>query len=183
VYFALLMVWSLTGAFSPGATLQGVGFSVLRIAAFTAVALGFVRLFAYLVARTTIYTITNRRVVLRFGVTLPMTINIPFGTIEEAALKKYPDGAGDIALTMTGKQAVAYLVLWPHVRPWQLRRSTPALRAIPNAAGVAELLGAALAASLPVADFAPYDVAPAAGGRERAPNPVAEPFRPTTVAA
>jgi hypothetical protein len=177
-YFAVLLIWSVVGAFSPGASLTSTGFSILRIAGFSVVGLGFVALFAHLVEKTTIYTITNRRVVMRFGVTLPMTINIPFGTIEEAALKRNPDGSGDIALTLSGKQAIAYLVLWPHVRPWQLRRSTPALRAVPNAAGIAELLGHALSGTLTGGEFAPVSAS-----RDRPVNASVEPFHPSTAAA
>ena len=55
----------------------GVGAAVAAAAGLAAV--GHRWLFiAWLYARTTVYTITNRRVVMRFGVALPMTLNLPF---------------------------------------------------------------------------------------------------------
>ena len=42
---------------------------------------GSLGLYAWLTARSSVYTITNRRVVLRFGVALPMTMNVPFAVI------------------------------------------------------------------------------------------------------
>ncbi len=47
-------------------------------------------LLAYLIARTTIYSITSRRVVMRFGVALPMTVNIPFKAIRSADVAAQP---------------------------------------------------------------------------------------------
>jgi hypothetical protein len=123
-----------------------------------------------LVERTTLYTITNRRVVMRFGVALPMTINIPFNLIDEAALKLNRNGSGDIALALSASQKISYLLLWPHARPWRMRRPMPALRAISDPAGVAELFGHALAATLAQPDFTAATVsierpAPAMAGR------------------
>jgi hypothetical protein len=46
---------------------------------------------------------------------------------------------------MPGKR-LAYLVLWPHVRPWRLQAPQPMLRAIDDVAAVADLLAEALAA-------------------------------------
>ncbi len=59
----------------------------------------------------------------------------------------WPNGAGDIALSLLSGQRIAYLVLWPHARPWKFKRCEPSLRAIPDAAVVAQILGRALAAS------------------------------------
>ena len=44
-------------------------------------AIGIALVFAWASARTTVYTITNRRVVMRFGIALPMTLNLPFTLI------------------------------------------------------------------------------------------------------
>jgi hypothetical protein len=107
-------------------------------------------LLAWLINRSTVYTITNRRVVMRFGVALPMTVNIPFAIVESAALKTRRDGTGDIPLTLTPAQRIAYLHLWPHVRPWQFTRPQPMLRAVPDAARVGAILGDAMSAYLGV---------------------------------
>jgi hypothetical protein len=67
--------------------------------------------------------------------------------IEAAGLSTSPDGSGDIALALRPDRKIAYLVLWPHARPWKLAKAEPALRGIADAAAVARVLGRALAAS------------------------------------
>jgi hypothetical protein len=101
-------------------------------------------LFAWLTSRTTHYTITNRRVLMRFGIALPVTLNIPFRQVGTAALKVYGDGTGDIPLVTTGEDRLAYILLWPHARPWRFKSAEPMLRAVPDATRVAEILAAAL---------------------------------------
>jgi hypothetical protein len=94
------------------------------------------------------YTITDRRVVMRIGVALPVTFNIPFSVISGAGLRDLGGGRGDIALRLLDGNRIAYLVLWPHVRPWRLNATEPMLRAIPDAQKVAMILSDALAAEL-----------------------------------
>jgi hypothetical protein len=92
-----------------------------------------------------VYSITNRRVVMRFGVALPMALNLPFKAIESAALLRHADGSGDLPLALTEDQRVGYFVNWPHVRPGRKGGSQPMLRSIPHADAVAALLAQALA--------------------------------------
>jgi hypothetical protein len=42
-----------------------------------------------------------------------------------------------------GDTRIGWLVLWPHVRPWHMARTQPALRCIPEAAQVARLIAEA----------------------------------------
>jgi hypothetical protein len=107
-------------------------------------------LFAVLVGRTTVYTITNRRVVLRIGIALNKCINLPLGQIASANLRAQPADHGDIALTLVGKHRLGYAVLWPHARPMHLARPQPMLRALPDAATAANILARACAALTPV---------------------------------
>jgi hypothetical protein len=102
---------------------------------------------AALAARATVYTITNRRVVIRQGVALESTINLPFKAIESANLRMRADGTGDIALQTVRDQRVSYLWLWPHVRSWHITRPQPTLRNLPDAQQVADTLGRAVGAS------------------------------------
>ena len=108
--------------------------------------LGVVALLALLHARATVYTLTNRRLVLRFGVALPMSFNIPFRKIVSADVCLRGSGEGDIVLRLSGPERLAYAHLWPFVRPWTFRRAEPMLRAIPGAARVTALLADAVAA-------------------------------------
>lgn len=140
VYFAALALLAAVGSSLFGAmmTLAGGG-----------VALALLYLFAWGVARTTVYTITNRRVVLRIGVALEKCINLPLGLIGAADLRGLAGGHGDIALALTGGHKLGYAVLWPHARPWRIGRPEPMLRALPEAAAVAALLARACAEMVP----------------------------------
>lgn len=98
-------------------------------------------------ARSTIYAITTRRVVMRVGMALPIDINLPFTGIEQARLAQRKSGHGDLPMTLQGDVRLAYAHLWPYARPWKLTHPEPMMRAVPRAAEVAQLLGEALATS------------------------------------
>jgi len=122
--------------------------------------LGLVVLLAVLHARGTVYTLTTRRVVMRFGIALPMSFNLPFRRLASADVRSGPRGEGDIVLRLSGQERIAYAHLWPHVRPWRFRRADPMLRAVPDVARVAALLADAVQAwsaseGTPVAAGAP----------------------------
>lgn len=146
-YFAVLVAWSGVTALYDGQPAAAAALAMLRPAALAVAALGLVALLAWLTARTTVYTITSRRVVLRIGIALPLTVNLPFRNVGAAALRAYRDGTGDIPLSLVGDGRVALLHLWPHARPWRVAKAEPMLRAVPDAARVAEILGRALAAA------------------------------------
>ncbi len=142
-------VWVETG--SPASALVAASWLV----ALGACAIGLLGAYAWFAARSTTYTITTRRVVMSFGIALPMTLNIPFKAIGSAALKVHPDGTGDIPLELTGRHRSSFLVLWPHARPWRLSPVQPMLRAIPDGRAVADLLAGALREALEAAEPAP----------------------------
>ncbi len=114
-------------------------------------------------ARTTIYTLTNRRIVLRFGVALQKAVNLPLRQIGSANLKPIGRDHADIAFQTVARFPLGWLQMWPHVRPWALGRPQPMLRAVPS--GVAATIATALAdadpaLARPVA-AAPIRIAPA----------------------
>ncbi len=114
------------------------------------IGVGLLMLYAWAVARTTVYTLTSRRVVLRIGVALNMCINLPLAKIGGANLRPLGPVEGDLALQLIGPHNLGYLVLWPHARPWRLGKPQPMLRALPDAAVVGERLARAVAAIAPV---------------------------------
>ena len=67
-------------------------------------ALAILLVLAWASARTSVYTITSKRIVMRIGIALPMALNIPFRLIGNAALKTQSDGSGDIPVALTGRQ-------------------------------------------------------------------------------
>lgn len=101
-------------------------------------------LYAWAIQKTTVYSITSRRVIIRAGVALPMAVNLPFALIEGASAQARPDGSGDVALNLRGPNQPSYALLWPHARPWRFRRPEPLLRALPDLDGAAAILTRAL---------------------------------------
>lgn len=146
-YFVLLVVWGGVGHLSSGMPASEMAISALRLCGLGAVATLLLILFSWLVGRTTLYTITTRRVVMRFGIALPITIQIPYRMIDAAATHILSDGGGSIALKLLPDQRIAYFVVWPHARSWKLAKPQPSLRGIADAAAAAHILGRALAAS------------------------------------
>jgi hypothetical protein len=99
---------------------------------------------AWLAARTTVYTLTDRRIVIRQGIALPVTMNLPLSLVDGVAGARRARDAGDLALQLAPDQRVSYLLLWPHVRPWQWRHPQPMLRAIAGHDAVGEQLVGAM---------------------------------------
>ena len=169
IYFAVLLAWYIASVATGAEDAWDALLGTLRVAGLAAGALGLVALFSWLIERSTVYTITSRRLVMRFGVAFPMTLNLPFRLIQSAGLREYADGTGDIPLALLPEGRVSYPILWPHVRPWRMARTEPMLRAIPDAARVAQVLGRALAASAEQpAPAASEAIASGAGPRPRA---------------
>jgi hypothetical protein len=94
-------------------------------------------------ARTTAYAITDRRVVVRFGIAFPATLSLPLRMIQEVQVRVHPDHSGDIPLRLPDGETVSYIKLWPMVR--RVTRAQPMLRAVPRAGLVASLLSRHLA--------------------------------------
>ena len=146
-YFAIIVAWVGASALSSGEPLSQAALSSAQAAAFAAVPLGVIAAYSWLVARSTVYTITDRRLAMRVGLGLPLTINLPFARIGAASLSARPDGSGDISIALTGTDRLGYAILWPHARPWRFSRAEPMLRGLADVQPVAQLLARMLAAS------------------------------------
>jgi hypothetical protein len=147
VYFAVLLGARAVNMLATGGSALDAGLAMLWLLPLAGAALGLLALLAWLVARTSVYTVTDRRVVMRIGVVLSITFNLPYAQIESAGLRTNADGTGDITLVLAESDHIAYIHLWPHARPWHLKRTEPMLRALPQVQGVAQILAGALAAS------------------------------------
>ena len=95
---------------------------------------------AWFSARSTLYTLTNKRVVMRIGIVLTLTFNLPFKRIAGASLKTQGAGTGDIALALHPEDRIGWAHLWPHQRAWHVTRPQPTLRCVPDSQQVGELL-------------------------------------------
>jgi PH (Pleckstrin Homology) domain-containing protein len=145
-YFVLLAIWrvgvGITNAHAP----FDIAISCAFLLALGGLAIGVLCLLAYCSSRVTVYSITSRRVLLRHGIAVPMTLNIPFKVVESAELKQFADLTGDIALKVSADQRVGYVITWPHLRPGFITRPQPSLRSLIDATRAAEILALALAA-------------------------------------
>jgi hypothetical protein len=145
VYFGVLLAWRGVTVLSHGESALDAGKAVLWLLPLALLAIGVLSLIAWLITRTSVYTITDRRVVMRIGVVLSITFNLPYAQIESAGLRVNADGSGDLTLLLNAADRIAFVHLWPHARPWHLKRTEPMMRAVPQARAVAALLSSALA--------------------------------------
>ncbi len=145
VWFAIVGVVRTTVEVASGGSLSS---AVLHNAALLPLCLAACALLAGLAwasAATTIYTVTDKRVVMRIGIALPVTLNIPYTRVAGAFARLDASGAGDVGLALGDGTRLAWFVLWPHCRPWRVRAPEPMLRAVPDGARLANILSDALA--------------------------------------
>ena len=142
-YFVLLAASSAVLNVIDGVPVTGAA-APLAVGAVGCLLLAFL---AWLSSITTTYAVTTRRVFLRIGIALPLTINLPLRRIEGAALALHRDGCGDLPLSLEKGPHLAFLHLWPHARPWHLKQPEPMMRCIAQAEHVARILADALQVS------------------------------------
>jgi len=150
VYFTLILAFQIFSIYHNGSDATAASLSLTVLLSLSG--LGILTLLAYLTGRVSIYTVTNRRILIRFGIALQMTMNLPFSQIKAADMRIGKHGYGDIHLTVNTDKRVSYLVLWPHIRPWNFSRPQPMLRAIGNVKHVAAII-ADVASQLPVDNY------------------------------
>lgn len=134
IYFVLLIGAAL--AFdNPNAALVCAVLAVLGLA--------ILQFLAWLSARSTLYIITDQRLIMRIGMAIETRINIPLKQVAAAHLKERGKGYGDIALELKGERILTWLLLWPHTRPFKYSHPQPMMRALPQVEAVASLLAEA----------------------------------------
>jgi hypothetical protein len=140
VYFALMLALRGTAVLGDGGSALDAARAVATLAPLALLGIALALLLAWLSARSTVYTLTDRRVVMRIGIVLTLSFNLPLKRIAAAEMAVAPRGTGDIALELAGNDRVAWLQLWPHARPWRIAKPQPMLRCVPEGAQVARLL-------------------------------------------
>jgi len=143
-YFSMLLALRVIFNLNGGFVTAEVLLSTAMLGGLAVVAIGLLCMMAWLMARATIYTITSQRIVIRSGVALPMTVNLPFARVVSADLRQRSGGFGDIPLTLTADSQASWIVLWPHVKFWRWGGVQPMLRAMANSQVVAGKLRDAL---------------------------------------
>lgn len=163
-YFGAMLAWRCASDLSSGvAPLKAIE-GVLLVSPMALLALALLGFLAWVNSRSTVYTITNRRVVMRFGAALTKAINIPFGIIDGAAVNAGRGSSGDVALTLKAPNKIGFLHLWPHARPFRFTAPQPTFRAIPDASTAATVLTDAIRQVVPVEVAAAPPVGPRARG-------------------
>lgn len=138
IYFALMM--GLQAVYLRGEPAESMLPSLVVSGSMAVLALGTLAFIAWLTARSTMYTLTSRRVVMRIGIVLTITLNLPLRQLRGADLLARTRGVGDLMLALAGRERIGWLHLWPHARPWALRDPQPALRCVPDIEAVSEKL-------------------------------------------
>ncbi len=146
VYVGAIVVWSVVSAAFAGYDPREILASAVWAMSLGTLALALITLMAWLTARSTIYTITSRRVVIAHGASIRKHLNLPFAKIEAAGIRINEQGVGDIPLTLDGQTRLSYILLWPHVKAGKKAGVEPMMRAVPDAGSVAKLLADAWAA-------------------------------------
>lgn len=138
IYFALMLAVQVINLTAPEGP---VDWKPLVVAgSLYALALGLLLGTAWMSARSSLYTLTNKRVVMRIGIVLTLTFNLPFKRIAGASLKAQGAGTGDIALALDPEDRIGWAHLWPHQRAWHVTQPQPTLRCVPHSAQVGEQL-------------------------------------------
>lgn len=150
-YFGALLALQAGLGFYHGAGLVQITGGLVISGLIGLVGLGLLWSIGRAAARGAIYSITDKRVVMRVGIALPMILNIPFAVIESVARVTHADGTEDVVLRIMKPARISWIALWPHVRTASILHPEPMLRALPQADGAAQILARAIAASAGVA--------------------------------
>lgn len=136
LYFAILVVISFVLG-NVGTALLCAGLGVLAVCILYGL--------AWLSARTTLYILTDARLIMRIGMAIETRVNVPLKHVTSADLRVRGKTHGDISLSLAGERLLGYALLWPHARPWKFTSPQPMMRAVPEAETVARMLAEATA--------------------------------------
>lgn len=141
LYFAALAVI--------GFAMDGMGSAVTLVIMGLAAMLILMALGIYS-ARNSAYILTNHRLMILTGLAVEKRVSIPLKRIASARLRTRSKGYGDILLDLNGDHRLSYLLLWPHARSFRVWKPQPLLRAVPDAAMIAEKLAHACSEFAPI---------------------------------
>lgn len=140
IYFLIMLAIQLAYLIESHVGNGEIAASIFKSFLTGSVALALLSAVAWFSSKTTVYTITDKRVVMRVGIVLTLTFNLPHKRIAAASMKNLRGTTGDIALNLYPTDRIAWMHLWPHARAWRLTQPEPALRCIKDAAVVGKIL-------------------------------------------
>jgi hypothetical protein len=144
-YFVFLVMYRIYDGIALEHSLLAISISAAWMLALSVVCVSLVYCLAYLTATATVYTVTNRRIVMRIGIALTLSFNLPYKEIINADFKEKKDGYGNIPLRISPDTKISYFHLWPHARPFCINNPEPMLRNIANVKEVATIIANAWA--------------------------------------
>jgi len=89
---------------------------------------------------STVYIITENRVIIKTGAERSFRISMAFKKIKEVNLQKRGASIGTISFELLSEKRVPYISCWPSVRPWKFKRTQPAFSCIGSVDEVATIL-------------------------------------------
>ena len=138
IYFAVMVLWQWISLLESNAAgmdmLKQLGTSI----GLALLALAVLSWSAYWSAQATMYTLTNKRIIMRIGIVLSLTFNLPLKKITACDLQLLNKQTGNIALGIATDSPIGWLNLWPHVRAWRVASPQPTLRCVPQAESLAK---------------------------------------------
>ena len=156
-YFALFALLPILATAQSGASWAQVLFSPVLLLPFALPVAGLVMVSAWALARTSVYVITDRRVILQVGVAFTRTVNIPLELIADVSARERSNSV-DIALTLRSSDKIAWLALWPHARGFQFSDPVPMMRGLPVDSPAGPILVDAIMHAAPGMRYAPARV-------------------------
>ena len=144
LYFLIIITWVAGSALLSSGLADALRSMMWTVPPALAV-IAILSLLAWLYGRTTVYTFTNKRVIVQSGLAFTTAINLPFSKLQSADMKTFADDSGDIQLSMTGPR-ILYTMIWPNCRLFAVKRPLPMLWAVPEPQQAAQILGEALEA-------------------------------------
>jgi hypothetical protein len=140
IYFALVIALQLLHLLEREPSLTVIAQQLATSVLLASLAAGLLTWCAYLTSTATMYTITNRRIVMRIGIVLTITLNLPLKKIVSCDLLNLNKKTGNIAICVLSGCPVGWFNLWPHVRAWRINNPQPTLRCIAQAERVGQLI-------------------------------------------
>jgi hypothetical protein len=122
-----------------------IGVAVLS-GALALIALGTIRFFAWRLAKTSKYVITDKRVYFNIGIVLRADANVPYSSIDGIDLKRHSDGSADLMVTLGGTKEIPWLLLFPHLTWRGSRKGRPTFRTLRDGQAAADAVVSGLRA-------------------------------------
>ena len=140
VYFALMVGIQFSQLWAEGLSGKELLVPIVVSSSLALLALALLTTCAWFAGKSSLYTFTNKRVVMRIGIVLTLTFNLPYRRIAGASSKDYAKGCQDIALELYPEDRIGWAHLWPHQKAWHVKHPQPTLRCVPNGKEVSEML-------------------------------------------